>query len=93
MADPEIEIVVNLTIPKAHASVCLQALEAGKHVYVEKPIVVTREEGKQVLELAARERAARCERAGDVPWRRHPNLPQADRRWRDRHADICCAAS
>ena len=53
MADPEIEIVVNLTIPAAHAAVCLQALEAGKHVYVEKPIVVTREEGKQVLELAA----------------------------------------
>ncbi|WP_219838747.1 Gfo/Idh/MocA family protein [Paenibacillus sp. R14(2021)] len=53
LADPEIEIVVNLTIPKAHASVCLQALEAGKHVYVEKPIVVTREEGRQVLELAA----------------------------------------
>ena len=53
MADPEIEIVVNLTIPIAHAAVCLQALEAGKHVYVEKPIVVTREEGKQVLALAA----------------------------------------
>ncbi|WP_274649175.1 Gfo/Idh/MocA family protein [Paenibacillus humicola] len=52
MADPEIEIVVNLTIPKAHASVCLQALEAGKHVYVEKPLAVTREEGRQVLELA-----------------------------------------
>ncbi len=53
MADPEIEIVVNLTIPAAHAAVCLQALEAGKHVYVEKPIVVTREEGKKVLVLAA----------------------------------------
>ncbi|SEO90119.1 Gfo/Idh/MocA family protein [Paenibacillus sp. OV219] len=53
LADPEIEIVVNLTIPKAHASVCLQALEAGKHVYVEKPLAVTREEGKKVLELAA----------------------------------------
>ena len=53
MADPEIEIVVNLTIPKAHATVCLQALEAGKHVYVEKPLAVTREEGKRVLELAA----------------------------------------
>src|SRR5690242_6988845 len=52
LADPEIEIVVNLTIPKAHGLVCLQALEAGKHVYVEKPIVVTREEGKKVLELA-----------------------------------------
>ncbi|MBM7569133.1 Gfo/Idh/MocA family protein [Paenibacillus sacheonensis] len=53
MADPEIEIVVNLTFPKAHANVCLQALEAGKHVYVEKPLAVTREEGKRVLELAA----------------------------------------
>jgi len=53
LADPEIEIVVNLTIPKAHASVCLQALEAGKHVYVEKPIAVTREEGIKVLQLAA----------------------------------------
>lgn len=53
MADPEIEIVVNLTIPAAHAAVCLQALAAGKHVYVEKPIVVTREEGKKVLVLAA----------------------------------------
>ncbi|MBB3114723.1 putative dehydrogenase [Paenibacillus phyllosphaerae] len=53
LADPEIEIVVNLTIPQAHASVCLQALEAGKHVYVEKPLAVTREEGIQVLELAA----------------------------------------
>ncbi|MBW7458727.1 Gfo/Idh/MocA family oxidoreductase, partial [Paenibacillus sepulcri] len=52
MADPEIEIVVNLTIPKAHASVCLQALESGKHVYVEKPLAVTREEGQQVLKLA-----------------------------------------
>src|SRR5689334_17350330 len=52
MADPEIEIVVNLTIPKAHATVCLQALEAGKHVYVEKPLAVTREEGQQIVKLA-----------------------------------------
>ncbi|MGK9251916.1 Gfo/Idh/MocA family protein [Paenibacillus humicus] len=53
LADPEIGIVVNLTIPQAHAPVCLAALEAGKHVYVEKPLAVTREEGRQVLELAA----------------------------------------
>jgi predicted dehydrogenase len=49
---PEIEIVVNLTSPKAHGPVNLQALEAGKHVYVEKPITVTREEAKAVNELA-----------------------------------------
>ncbi|WP_200930782.1 Gfo/Idh/MocA family protein [Bacillus sp. FJAT-28004] len=54
LADPEIQMIINLTIPQAHASVCLQALEAGKHVYVEKPFAVTREEAQQVLELAER---------------------------------------
>jgi len=52
LADPEVQMIINLTIPQAHASVCLQALEAGKHVYVEKPLAVTREEGLRVLELA-----------------------------------------
>ncbi|TVY01210.1 Gfo/Idh/MocA family protein [Cohnella terricola] len=54
LADPDIQMVINLTIPVAHASVCLKVLEAGKHVYVEKPLAVTREEGLQVLELAKR---------------------------------------
>jgi len=52
LADPEIEIVINLTIPKAHAEVCLAALEAGKHVYVEKPLAVSREDGKKIIDLA-----------------------------------------
>lgn len=52
LADPEIEIVVNLTIPKAHAEVCLAVLRAGKSVYVEKPLAVTREEGLQMVGLA-----------------------------------------
>ncbi|WP_035445420.1 Gfo/Idh/MocA family protein [Bacillus sp. UNC41MFS5] len=54
LSDPEIELVINLTIPKAHAAVCIQALEAGKHVYTEKPLAITREEGKQILETAKR---------------------------------------
>lgn len=54
LSDPGIELVINLTIPKAHASVSLQALEAGKHVYSEKPLAITREEGKQMLEAAKR---------------------------------------
>jgi predicted dehydrogenase len=54
LADPEVQMIINLTIPLAHASVCLQALEAGKHVYVEKPFAVTREEGQRVIELARR---------------------------------------
>ncbi|MFD0961161.1 Gfo/Idh/MocA family protein [Paenibacillus chungangensis] len=52
LADPEIEMVINLTIPAAHAAVNKQALEAGKHVYVEKPFAVTREEAQEVLQLA-----------------------------------------
>lgn len=52
LADPEIEIVINLTIPKAHAEVCLAALEAGKSVYVEKPLAVTREDGRKILDLS-----------------------------------------
>lgn len=53
LADPEIEIVVNLTIPNAHASVALAALEAGKSVYNEKPLAITREDGRKMLNLAA----------------------------------------
>jgi predicted dehydrogenase len=52
LADPEIDIVVNLTIPQSHAAVCQRVLEAGKHVYVEKPLAVLLEEGAQVLALA-----------------------------------------
>ena len=52
LADPEVEIVVNLTIPIAHGTVALAALEAGKHVYNEKPLAVTREDGRRMLELA-----------------------------------------
>jgi len=53
LADPEIQIVVNLTIPKAHAEVGLAALRAGKSIYNEKPFAVTREDGKRMLEIAA----------------------------------------
>jgi predicted dehydrogenase len=53
LADPDIKIVVNLTIPKAHAQVALAALKAGKHVYNEKPLAVSREDGKAMLDLAA----------------------------------------
>ncbi|MFN2351834.1 MAG: Gfo/Idh/MocA family protein [Kiritimatiellia bacterium] len=52
LADPGIELVVNLTIPRAHAEVALQAMEAGKQVYGEKPLAVTREEGRRMLETA-----------------------------------------
>ncbi len=52
LADPGIDIVLNLTTPNAHAEIALAALEAGKHVYNEKPLAITREDGRRVLDLA-----------------------------------------
>jgi predicted dehydrogenase len=52
LADPEVEIVINLTIPSAHAEVNLAAIQAGKHVHGEKPLAITREDGRRTLEAA-----------------------------------------
>ncbi|MGI8909924.1 MAG: Gfo/Idh/MocA family protein [Rubrobacteraceae bacterium] len=52
LADPEVEVVLNLTIPAVHAGVSLAALEAGKHVYTEKPLAVDREDGLRMMEVA-----------------------------------------
>lgn len=49
LEDPEIDAVLNLTIPKAHAEVNLAALRAGKHVYCEKPFSLTQKDGQKVL--------------------------------------------
>lgn len=50
--DPDIDIVINITPPKAHAEVALRALEAGKSVYNEKPLAITREDARRMLDLA-----------------------------------------
>ena len=50
--NPEIDCILNLTIPTAHAGIARAALEAGKHVYSEKPFVTELAEGKAILELA-----------------------------------------
>ena len=54
LADPEIDIVINLTPHRVHGEVGLSVLEAGKSVYNEKPLAVYREEGQRMLDLAAR---------------------------------------
>jgi predicted dehydrogenase len=63
LEDPEIEIVLNLTIPKAHAEVAMAVLEAGKGVYNEKPLAVQLVDAQKMLELAR----ARGLRVGCAP--------------------------
>ncbi|MFW6058971.1 MAG: Gfo/Idh/MocA family protein [Phycisphaeraceae bacterium] len=53
LADPSIEVVLNLTIPAAHVPVGLQAVEAGKHVFSEKPFGISVSEGQQLIDAAA----------------------------------------
>ena len=63
LRDDQVDVVLNLTVPTAHAEIALRALEAGKHTYSEKPLAVTREDGRRILEVAA----ARGLRVGCAP--------------------------
>ncbi|MTH78474.1 Gfo/Idh/MocA family protein [Paracoccus aestuariivivens] len=59
----DIDIVLNLTIPKAHVEVGLMVLDAGKHLYAEKPLAGSVAEGRRLLQAAA----AKGLRVGSAP--------------------------
>jgi predicted dehydrogenase len=63
LSDPSVEIVLNLTVPKAHVEVGLKAIAAGKHVYSEKPLGVALAEARALIDAAA----ARVLRVGSAP--------------------------
>lgn len=54
LADPAVELVVNLTTFHAHREVTARCLEAGKHVYSEKPLAMTYAQARELVELARR---------------------------------------
>lgn len=63
LADAELDIIINLTTPRAHKMVSLAILEAGKHVYSEKPLGLSTAESREILALAE----ARGLRVGCAP--------------------------
>ncbi|HEY4023396.1 MAG TPA: Gfo/Idh/MocA family oxidoreductase [Pseudonocardiaceae bacterium] len=63
--DPEIELVINLTIPAAHVDVGLAVIDAGKSVWAEKPLALDRQTGRKLLDRAA-ERGLRVASAPDT---------------------------
>ncbi len=52
LTDPDLDLIVNLTVPAAHAEVSLAAMRAGKAVYSEKPLATSREDGRRLLDAA-----------------------------------------
>jgi predicted dehydrogenase len=52
LADPDISIVVNLTVPMAHATVATQTLNAGKHAYSEKPLAAHFSDAAELMKLS-----------------------------------------
>jgi predicted dehydrogenase len=63
LSDPSVEIVLNLTVPKAHVEVGLKAIAAGKHVHSEKPLGVALAEARGLIDAAT----ARGLRVGCAP--------------------------
>lgn len=59
----DIDAVLNLTVPLAHAEVSLAAIDAGKHIYSEKPLATTLADGRAIIAAAA----ARGVRVGSAP--------------------------
>lgn len=53
LADPEIDLVLNLTIPAAHFDVSVSALSAGKHVFTEKPLATSASDGRRLVAEAS----------------------------------------
>lgn len=52
LANPAVDVVINLTIPDAHYAVTRRILEEGKHAYSEKPLVLTLDQGETLRALA-----------------------------------------
>ena len=52
LAAKDVDIIINLTVPDAHFGVSKRILEAGKHAYSEKPLVLTLEQGVTLRDLA-----------------------------------------
>jgi predicted dehydrogenase len=52
LADPEVALVLNLTVPAAHLAVTEAALSAGKHVFTEKPLATSAADGRRLVAAA-----------------------------------------
>ena len=52
LSNPDIEIILNLTIPSAHKEIIIKTLNSGKHSFSEKPLAINFQEGEEIYNLA-----------------------------------------
>ena len=77
LADPEIDVVYIATINSMHYDCCARAIQAGKHVLCEKPLVLTAAEARSLAKLAARHGVFLME----AMWTRFLPAVQTARHW------------
>ncbi len=65
LADPDVDLVLNLTVPDVHFDVTMSALSAGKHVFTEKPLATSAADGR-ILVAEAKRRGLRLGSAPDT---------------------------
>ena len=53
LANDDIDVIINLTIPSAHKEIIMKSLNAGKHCFSEKPLAMNFNEGLEISELAS----------------------------------------
>ena len=53
LANDDIDVIINLTIPSAHKEIIMKSLNAGKHCFSEKPLAINFNEGLEISELAS----------------------------------------
>ena len=73
LTDPGIDVILNLTIPAAHAEIALRALDGGKHVYGEKPLALTTADAATRARAGGRRGPAGRQRARHGARHRHPD--------------------
>ncbi len=86
LAAPDIELAVNLTPFTAHYDVSMAILKAGKHLFTEKSLAQTREEGMEILQTAKTQRTADRRGGRHISFRRPAGLPAGHQRRRNRQA-------
>ena len=52
LANEDVDLIINLTIPAAHKEIIIKSLNAGKHCFSEKPLAMSFSEGLEISELA-----------------------------------------